>query len=154
MNINISLIFIETNRLSYYVQDRHHKLDYHRADYPQMRHLFLDCDWASILDVGDVNQTWLNFKEKYHEVVRECVPIRRCRNRKNPPWLTKELVSNVRHKRNLWKKYKDDGSNESYGLFKAAEKSLRKKIRKSKLSFERKIAKNAKKEAVTKRVKK
>ena len=140
------ILLIEINRLGQHVQDCHHKLDYHRADYNQLRHLFLDCDWASIMDVDDVNQSWLNFKEKYHEVVRECVPIRRCRNRKNPPWLTKELVSYVRHKRKLWKKYKDDGSNESYGLFKAAEKSLRKKIRKSKLSFERKIAKNAKKD--------
>ena len=138
------ILLIETNRLSHQVHDSCQKLDYHRADYAKMRHLFLDCDWASILDVDDVNQSWQNFKDKYHEVVRQCVPTRRCKNRKNPPWLTKDLVSNVRHKRNLWKKYKEDGSDASYDLFKAAEKNLKKKIRKSKLSFERKIAKNAK----------
>ena len=43
-------------------------------------------------------------------------------SKKWPPWMTHELIHIVTKKRQLWKKYKSDPSDENHGRFKDADK--------------------------------
>ena len=137
-------IIIDTTMLRNHTTHGRDKLNYHRADFESMKRLFRGNDWLSVMNANDINESWSHFKGKYDEAVAQCVPILRINPKQRPPWMTHELTSLIRNKRRLWKKYKSDATTLNYSNFKAAEKVLKKKIRKTKLGYERKIACNSK----------
>ena len=137
-------IIIDTIKLHSHTTHGREKLYYRRADFESMKRLFHGNDWLSVLNGNDINESWLRFKGKYDEAVTQCVPMRQINPKQRPPWMTNELTSLIRNKRGLWKKYKSDSTNLNYSNFKAVEKMLKKKIRKTKLGYERKIASNSK----------
>ena len=137
-------IIIDTIKLHNHTAIGRQKFNYRRADFELMKRLFHECDWFSMLSGNDINESWLHFKHKYDEVVSRCVPICQNNTKQRPSWMTAEISRLIRNKRGLWKKYKHDSTNANYCNFKAAEKALKKKIRKTKLGYERKIASNSK----------
>ena len=142
-NSDHCLILFETNNFWAKNEQSQARYDYKRANWQQLRNLFKDCPWPNVLD-GDINTAWLNFKRTYISVVNQCVPLLKFRGKTNPPWISKKLVSQIKQKRLLWRRYKVDGSSSCYDDFKSAEKLLKKQIRKAKLSFEKSLAANSK----------
>lgn len=120
------------------------KRDYRRADFNMLRNLFKNCPWTEMMQNTNTTEAWSAFKSTYNSVVDRCIPLKREQSKKWPPWMTHELIHIVTKKRQLWKKYKSDPSDVNHGRFKDAEKMTKKRIRKAKLNFEKKIAKNSK----------
>lgn len=73
-------------------------------------------------------------------MVDRYVPHRLRKEVDRPAWMTTELLREIRRKRNLWKKFKTSPTQENQQVYKEAEKTLYKKIRKAKKSAEQRIA--------------
>ena len=139
-----SVLMIETNQLFSVNSGRNARLNYGKADFDKLRKLFKECDWRQVLDSDDVNVCWTRFKDVYDTVVGQCVPFYYVKRRKNPPWMSRDLLKLVKQKRKLWKKCKNDPCAQNLNEFKSLSSSLKKKIRKAKLNFEKMVAKNSK----------
>ena len=139
-----SVLMIETNLLSRISTNKMSRFNYKKGDFPKMRKMFKEVRWHDELQGEDVNACWLRFKEIYDDVVEKCVPISNGKRKKKPPWMTSELLRMLRKKRKLWKKYKNSQTAESLSEYKNLKKKLKKLILRSKLKFEKEIAKNSK----------
>lgn len=100
-----------------------------------MRGSFKGQNWRDI-KVDDVNESWDNFKSIYNQVVQQCTPTYHPKKKSKPAWMNHELLRLVQQKRKLWKKYNLLRSPENWEEFKKASQSLKKRLRKTKLSFE------------------
>ena len=138
-----SIIMIETNLSLAHSPNVNKRLNYRKANFNEMRGLFKEQNWRDIID-ADVNSSWDNFKNIYSKVVQQCTPTYHPKKKSNPAWMNRELLQLVRQKRKLWKKYSNARSPENWDELKKASQSLKKRIRKTKLSFEKMIAKNSK----------
>ena len=143
-NSDHNVLIIETNHRYMYCPDANVRLNYSRADYEKIRKLFKKYNWREGLCSDDINDCWVWFKNAYNEVVNKCIPTYQVKKKKSPLWMNSELLKLVRQKRKLWKKYSSDRSNENWNEFKMATKTLKKRIHKAKLNFEKMIAKNSK----------
>jgi hypothetical protein len=83
-----------------------------------------------------------------HELVKKYVPERRRRNHNRPPWLSRNILREIRRKKRLWKSAKEGAKLDEY---KAAEKKVRNLIRNAKRNFEKKIARGSGSEQNSKR---
>ena len=57
--------------------------------------LIEETDWQSLI-TGEVDTSWNNWQNRFHEIMRECVPHRRLPSRHNLPWLSKSLAQLMR----------------------------------------------------------
>ena len=64
---------------------------------------------------NDVNECWDNFKYIYNKAVQNFVPSHRLK-KKCPPWINQELKKMIRQKRALWKKFKQNKSDENHEI--------------------------------------
>ena len=60
----------------------------------------MDLDLDSIIDPSDMESSWLSWKQEFLRVMGECIPSSTLPDRKNLPWLTKEIIQLI-HKRTL-----------------------------------------------------
>ena len=119
--------------------------NYNKGDYHLLRKKLQDQDWEQELHSECVNTNWNRFKAIIHTAATQCIPRKKRRSSKQPPWSNPELLRLINSKRKAWKKYKESNSDINYQNFKALEKSTKKRINKAKLNFERILAKNSKK---------
>ena len=61
----------------------------------------MDLDLDSIIDPSDMESSWLSWKQEFLRVIDECIPSSTLPDRKNLPWLTKEIIQLI-HKRNSY----------------------------------------------------
>ena len=87
-------------------------------------------------------QAWCKLRGKLNELTVKYVPTRPRRQADRPPWLTVDLLRQIRRKRRLWKKFRTSPSVENERLYKEEEKSVNKKVRLAKRNMERNIAKS------------
>ena len=138
-----SMIMIETNFSPVHSSNINKRLNYQKADFNAIRESFNEQNWRDVI-VDEVNSSWDNFKEIYDRTVQECIPTFHPKKRSNPAWMNRELLQLVQQKRKLWKKYNTARSAENWNEFKKASQSLKKRIRRTKLNFEKMIARNSK----------
>ena len=138
-----NVIVVETNHFIPPTSKSNEVLNYRKADFDGIRRVFQTTDWSSVFTTNDVNECWDNFKYIYNKAVQNFVPSHRLK-KKCPPWINQELKKMIRQKRALWKKFKQNPSNENHEEFKSIQKRLKKRIQRAKLNFEKQLAKNSK----------
>ena len=143
-NSDHTVIFVETNHPFVRKGGSHERLNYKHADFQKLRNIFRDCDWREELASEDMEECWSRFKLIYSNAVHQCVPLLKKKRKKNTPWMTKELLKLLQQKRHAWKKHKQLQSADSWNAFSNIRKTLKKRIQKAKLRFEKEVAKNAK----------
>ena len=143
-NSDHSVICIETNHPLIHKGRSHERLNHKRGDFKKLRSIFEECDWRQELSSDDMETCWSKFKSIYKDAVYRCIPFSKKKGRKKPPWLSKELLKLIEEKRRAWKNHKLVRSAESWNRVSRLMKNLKKRIQKAKLTFEKKIAKNAK----------
>ena len=92
---------------------------------------------------GNTDECWTRFKKLLLELEDEYIPKRTVSTKrlaKKPIWMTRKAVSSVTRKKKSFHKYKDP----NHPAVKAACKSAKAEIRKSRLNFEQKLALNIK----------
>jgi hypothetical protein len=113
-----------------------------------MRKELRRADWQAELDGLSAGQAWDKLKEKVHHLISRHVPERRRRNHNKPPWLSREILRQIRKKKRKWRLAKQGQNVEEY---KEEERKLRNMIRNAKRNFERKIARGCGSEQANKR---
>ena len=78
---------------------------YPHADWQRANNLIQETDWQPLI-TGEVDTSWNNWKNRFLEIMRECVPHRRLSPRHNLPWLSKSLVQLMRRRNMLFSRSK------------------------------------------------
>ena len=108
---------------------------YKHADFNRANDLLMDIDLESIIDPCNIHLTWSNWRKVFLDIMDECIPTSTLPNRKNLPWLTKDIIQLMRKRNNLFKKAKDSNDPNDLQQFKAIRNKVVSKIRSSKQSF-------------------
>jgi len=98
-----------------------------------------DIDWNNFM-AGNADGCWARFENLLLELADKYVPIKTLS--KKPLWMTHKTVKCVTRKKKAYHRYKD--SNQP--AVKAACRSPKAEIRKSRKNFEKKLAQNIKKD--------
>ena len=118
--------------------------DYSNADFVKMKEC-LTMDWKLQLGDKSANDGWIHFKEKLYQSMEECIPLKTRRENNTPLWMNQNIMRTIRKKRRLWNWYKTTKDYSDYQAYLNVQKSVAKIIRTAKRKFERKLAKNIKK---------
>jgi hypothetical protein len=106
-----------------------------RADWAEMKRELDMVQWDE-LDRMTASEAWTAFKTRMEQVVDRNVPMKKRGISGRPPWMTRSILREVRKKRRLWAKARNDRSAE----YKAQEKKVKNIIRNAKRNLERKLA--------------
>ena len=118
--------------------------DYAKADFSKLRD-FMSIDWASELSEVGANDGWTLFKNKLSISMEDCIPLKTRRANNKPLWMNQNIMRLIRKKRRLWNWYKTTKDYIEYQAYLNVQKIVAKVIRAAKKKFERKLAKNFKK---------
>ena len=55
-------------------------------------------DMEGIIDGNSVEKSWTNWKRAFMSIMEDCIPKAQLPNRRNLPWLTKEIVKSIKKK--------------------------------------------------------
>ena len=67
----------------------------------------MDVDLETIIiDPNDIQSTRWNWKKMFLDIMDECIPTSILPNRKDLPWLTKDIIQLIRKMKNLFKQQK------------------------------------------------
>lgn len=119
--------------------------DWGKADMDKLREELASVDWEEELEGLNTDQSWLKFKERLVKAQESAVPMKRRQVSNKPIWMTKNTLRTIRKKRRLWKVYRETKDHAEYLAYKNMEKEVKDAVRKAKKKFERKLAKDARK---------
>lgn len=120
-------------------------LDYGKADFTKLKDCMSSVDWQSELSELGAQDGWTLFKTKLHQSMNECIPTKTRRADNKPLWMNRNIMRQIRKKRRLWNWYKTTKDHAEYEAYLDVQKTVAKVIRSAKKKFERKLAKNYKK---------
>ena len=118
--------------------------DYAKADFSKLR----DCmsiDWNSEFRGVGAQDGWTIFKNRLSKSMEDCIPLKTRRSDNKPLWMNQNIMRLIRKKRRLWNWYKTTKDYAEYQAYLEVQKAVAKVIRAAKRKFERKLAKNFKK---------
>ena len=106
-----------------------------------IRSILKDMDWESFM-TGTANDSWIRFRDLLHSLIAEHIPLKilSTKNVRKPMWMTHKAFKQVIKKRKIYSKYKDA----QHPAVKASCKAAKSEIRKSRKTFEQKLAQNIK----------
>jgi hypothetical protein len=111
--------------------------DWARADWSVMREKAKAWNWRDELRGTSTEEAWTSLRDKVSSWVESCVPKKRMRNRNRPPWLSQEILREIRRRKRMWTRDKDKANKDEY---KEQDKKTRNMIRAAKKKFERRLA--------------
>ena len=128
------------------------KVQYDKGQYSKMLNAFKNIDWETELNTNkeDIEKQWEIFKDKYHELEKECVPrknvyINGKLNKKLSTPLDKKNLRLIKKKNKVWGKVRKELASAEESLhYNKLRNQVRRLTRKSKKLFEKNIAKNSK----------
>ncbi|GAB0204363.1 hypothetical protein GRJ2_002901900 [Grus japonensis] len=89
-------------------QSRLTTLDFRRADFGFFRDLLGGVPWDKALEGRGAQDSWLVFKDHLPQAQERCIPTKResGKNTKRPPWVNKELLGKLKHKKEAHRGWK------------------------------------------------
>ena len=79
---------------------------YSFADWDETCEMIEATNWMALLNHSDIDQSWLDWKNAFMNIMKECIPKTTILPRRNRPWLTKRLRQTIRRKNALYKRAK------------------------------------------------
>ena len=119
--------------------------DWRKADFEQMRKELLNSNLVEKLENIGALASWDVVKNALHDAQSKSVPTKRRRISSRPLWLKPNVLRTIRKKKRLWKTYQNSKEYEEYLAYKKVEREVKGLVLKAKRTFERKLAKEAKK---------
>uniref|UniRef100_A0A803T8Q3 Reverse transcriptase domain-containing protein n=1 Tax=Anolis carolinensis TaxID=28377 RepID=A0A803T8Q3_ANOCA len=119
-------------------------LDFKRADFQKMKELLSGIPWTPILKNKGVKDGWEFFKSEILKAQMQTVPTKK-KNKtsaKKPEWMSKELLTELKLKSDMHKKWKRGEITKEE--FKRIANSCREKVRKAKAQNELRLARDIK----------
>jgi hypothetical protein len=111
--------------------------DWARADWSALREKAREWNWRDELRGTSAGEAWTRLRGKVDSWVEASVPKKRMRNKNRPPWLSQDILREIRKRKRMWARDKDKANKDEY---KAQDKKTRNMIRAAKKKFERRLA--------------
>ena len=119
--------------------------DWKKADMEGLRRELAEIDWdAKFVDQG-CEESWSVFKTALDDLQSKYVPLKQRRVSNRPVWMNTSILRSIRKKRRMWKAYTATQDYQDYLAYKNFEKQVQKTVKQAKRRYERKLAKEAKK---------
>lgn len=121
--------------------------DYSKADVVAMKHELQAINWQERFSMMTAEECWIDFKDLIDTLKWKYIPVKCRLNKRNKPiWMTNRALKAVRHRRQVYRKYKDNkhpacikASRAACSTVKAArqnfENQLARKIKEDRKSF-------------------
>uniref|UniRef100_A0A670J7Z7 Reverse transcriptase domain-containing protein n=1 Tax=Podarcis muralis TaxID=64176 RepID=A0A670J7Z7_PODMU len=118
--------------------------DFKKADFIKLREVLGEIPWTVILKGKGVQDGWEFVKREIVKAQLQAIPMRRKHGRclKKPGWLSKELLTELRLKKDVYKKWKRGETTKEE--FKQIASTCRHKVRKAKAQNELRLAREVK----------
>ena len=111
--------------------------DYVKADIDSMRKDLQSVDWVNQIGCLSAEQDWLWFKDRLELLQRKYIPLVRLhQKRAKPKWMTHKALKAVKHRRAVYRKYKDS----THPTCIQASKRATSIIKQAKWNFEKQLA--------------
>ena len=112
---------------------------YHKGRYEHIIEGLNEVDWDMEFEGKAVQECWEIFKNKLQALVEEHIPMS-IPKEYNEPWMNKKLIKLWRKKYFAWKRFTERKIYERYREYKNRANRLKKNSRKTKRSYEKKLA--------------
>ena len=80
--------------------------------------MLCDAELEEMLDPSNIQISWSHFKTTFLDIMEQCIPRAVLPNRKNLPWLNKEIIQLIRKRNLCFKKAHRSGSRDDCLMFK------------------------------------
>ncbi|GAB0207435.1 hypothetical protein GRJ2_003209100 [Grus japonensis] len=119
-------------------------LDFRRADFGLFRDLLGRLPWDEALEGRGAQDSWLVFKGHLLQARDRCIPTKRksSKNTKRPPWMNKELLGKVKHKKEAYRGWKQ--GQVAWEEYRETVRAARDQVRKAKALIEISLARDVK----------
>ena len=135
-------ISIGVSRKTDCIKNDHH-IDYYTGNYEACRQELECIDWED-LEVMDVNDAWLLFKDQLKCIESKYVPLKQNRKSHKQSWMTKKVKQFINKKHKLLKKYTNNRSLANYNNYVSVRNKVKLAITETIKTFEYKLARECK----------
>ncbi|MGE5822757.1 MAG: reverse transcriptase domain-containing protein [Nitrososphaerota archaeon] len=118
---------------------------FHKADYSEMREWFADIRWEDEFKGLDVEGIWQRFCKFMDLAIDKFVPLGFGKSKKYPKWMNRAAKKARKYKSKMWYRYRQSSSYNDLVEYKRAQNKAIKEYRRAKKTFERRLAKDIKK---------
>ena len=118
--------------------------NFHKGNYKDMRKYLAKLDWNNMLMDKTAIECWKILKYEIESIIDKFVPLKNQGKRSRKKHLSKEAISKIVFKQTTWRVYRRTRKHEDYANYKEALNLATTEIRKSKRTFEKKLAGNIK----------
>ena len=139
------ILLLELDSTTKTTQLEGRRKDWKRADMEGLKRQLLEVDWERETRTLNTQDSWNHFKENLNRCLDRFVPNIKGNRKKRPPWLSQEIIREVRAKRCAWKNWKNSDTQERKNIYEELRKRVTKKIRNAKRKMERDLANDNKK---------
>ena len=78
-----------------------------------------DLDLDSIFAENSIEESWMRWKEAFLSIMDKCIPKVNLPDRRNLPWLTREIVNQIKKRNYYYRKSKRCGRPEDLERYKS-----------------------------------
>ena len=105
------------------------------ADLPKAKYLLDELDLGQVFVLGDIDQSWINWREVFLSIMDLCIPHATLPTRKSLPWLTKTLVNAMKKRNYYFRKSKRSGDLHAFAKYKILRNYIVMALREAKQAF-------------------
>ena len=110
--------------------------DYQRGNFDALRSSLESENLSNLISVeGDIDYDWLIWKSTFLTIVADHIPTKRLRSRKYVPWLTGEILHNIKKKNSLRQRLKKSPSDYLRHKFKSLRATIKLMIKISRSNY-------------------
>ena len=118
--------------------------NFNKGKYKQMRTYLASINWTDLMKDKTATECWIILKDEIEGIIETFVPIQNQGKRSRKKHLSKEAIRKIAYKQIMWRIYRNTGNIEDYNNYKKALNLATAEMRKSKRSFEQKLANDIK----------
>ena len=82
------------------------KKNYSKGDYESINEAMNATDWTNKFTDMSLDQMWSHFVKTFNEYQDKYIPVLKARDRTSPPWLSKDIMKQIRTRNRSWFKFK------------------------------------------------
>ena len=121
-----------------------YRRNFHKGNYKDMRKYLAKLDWNNMLMNKTATECWNILKYEIESIIDKFIPLKKQGKRSRKKHLSKEATRKIVFKQTMWRVYRRTRKDEDYANYKEALNLATTEIRKSKRTFEKKLAGNIK----------
>ncbi|CAH1277366.1 Hypp9585 [Branchiostoma lanceolatum] len=118
--------------------------NYNKASYTKARQDLQVIDWDGELNCTDVSEAWSNFSGILNNIIDECVPQSRSKQRPDKLYMNSQAMKAKKRKRKAWGRWKQTKAHADFIRYAIERNSLRSLTRDLRSKFEHRLVKDIK----------